>query len=522
MNALVVGAPALTALLIAAAGLAVQPAATPVDPQQRPVARTTNCTEGGCHAQETSYRFLHAPVAVGACEMCHTYDEPREHTFLLKHEGAAMCDFCHIGKSAPGDALRGRTGTASDLLGVTNGIPLLHIHEPVREGDCTSCHNPHGSDLRQLVRGESTGAMCRSCHDSVASHLHMHTPVAEGDCTSCHQPHSSIHANLLVQEGRDLCISCHSDVLPKMGGFTRGAGWDQISHMPPPTGPFSAALMATRSLRTANSGGAGADATRIHEPVLGECSQCHDPHGAAQPALLVQDVGRLCSSCHEDVAMRARSAPVQHSAVFNDAACLNCHTPHHSKLTHLMRAEPVLMCLDCHAEPVLRADGSKVAGLASLLENGQHLHGPLSEGRCDGCHEVHGAAHTALLSGHYSENLYQAYTPEAYELCFSCHSSDLARLPETTTATNFRDGTQNLHYIHITAQDDSGRSCRLCHAPHSGKTFPRLHTEIQYGQWTMPMRYEATESGGTCAAGCHRPRSYDRYQAVNNDDEPAR
>jgi predicted CXXCH cytochrome family protein len=479
------------ALLIAGAGLAMQPQA---EPTKRPTARVTDCTAGGCHAEDLDFRFLHAPVAVGACDVCHVYADPVQHTFTLKHSGTAMCDFCHIGKSAPGDA-------ASWYVGGNGGPRLgLQYHDPVLKGECTACHNPHGSNIRRLIVGDSVAQMCLSCHESVAAHAHQHTPVATGDCAGCHRPHSSVHPHLLVEQGRDLCLRCHAETVAPTGG-AQAAG--------------------AAALRLAPAGGLGPILSAIgtglvHQPVLEDCTQCHTHHGSEHPGLLTQEPAALCSSCHEGVMKTAQTATVQHPSVTRDKACLNCHAPHRSTQVSLLRAKPIEMCLECHSKEFVRPDGKVIASMASLARSGQQLHGPLANGECRGCHQVHGAAQKSLLSARYSTEMYQPFSTEAYALCFSCHNPELAQAAQTTSATRFRNGEQNLHFIHVSGQDEAGRSCRLCHAPHAGRAAPRLHEQVAYGAWSMPMEYRPTETGGTCAAGCHRSRGYDRENPVSN------
>jgi predicted CXXCH cytochrome family protein len=116
-------------------------------PDQRPTTRVTDCTTGGCHADVIKFQYLHAPVAVDACEICHVYDDPAQHRFKLieQHDNEPICSFCHIGKTT--------FGRGDNWVG-------LHVHEPVQEGDCIACHNPHGSNLRNLIAADTVGTLC--------------------------------------------------------------------------------------------------------------------------------------------------------------------------------------------------------------------------------------------------------------------------------------------------------------------------------------------------------------------------
>lgn len=483
-----------------AAGLAAVGLTIP--PDERPTTRVTDCATGGCHAEVTHFEFLHAPAAVDACEVCHAYQNPAEHTFRLieQHEDEPICSFCHIGKSTFG---RGGHWTG------------LHVHEPVEQGDCVSCHNPHGSDLRNLINADSVGALCSGCHDHIVDQPHMHPPVGDGECLSCHQPHSGQHARLLHEPGRELCLSCHTDVVPSPG----------VARAHPPRSPHDVTgadlpvgalfVIHTSALVALDSGSGTRDRATppiVHEPLLGECSECHNPHGSPHPAMLQKDTRTLCTSCHEEVGRSAADADVHHSAVLDDRACLNCHLPHHSPHLALLSDQPIALCAGCHQDSHVRPDGRTVQGM-SVLFSGSHLHGPINDGRCSDCHDVHGGEREALLTAHYSDALYLPFSEESYALCFSCH--DLALATEKRTAgpgavTGFRDGDLNLHYVHVTGPHESGRSCRFCHDTHASASPRQMRASVPYGEWNLPIRYEPTDTGGSCGAGCHRERSYTR------------
>ena len=147
-------------------------------PARPPTTAVETCVTAECHVKETKFKFLHAPTAAGACEMCHQPLDVSKHTFTFRQTGAAMCDFCHIGKT--------------DSAG-------LHVHAPVQNGQCTSCHNPHGSDLRNLINGESVGGMCLSCHqnDLARAQNPNHAGLGWVDrCDRCHLPRTWQHAEI--------------------------------------------------------------------------------------------------------------------------------------------------------------------------------------------------------------------------------------------------------------------------------------------------------------------------------------
>ena len=85
------------------------------------------------------------------------------------------------------------------------------VHHPVPEGKmaCSSCHNVHGGNPKQLVR-DSVTETCFTCHmEKRGPFVHNHPPVQE-DCAICHQPHGTTIPSLLKARPPFLCQECHS------------------------------------------------------------------------------------------------------------------------------------------------------------------------------------------------------------------------------------------------------------------------------------------------------------------------
>ena len=85
-------------------------------------------------------------------------------------------------------------------------------HMPVREGKmtCSSCHNPHGSSSKSLLKEASVNDTCYKCHaEKRGPFLFEHAPVRE-NCTNCHDPHGSINDFMLKISRPRLCQQCHS------------------------------------------------------------------------------------------------------------------------------------------------------------------------------------------------------------------------------------------------------------------------------------------------------------------------
>jgi predicted CXXCH cytochrome family protein len=213
------------------------------------------------------------------------------------------------------------------------------------------------------------------------------------------------------------------------------------------------------------------------------------------------------SKCHASL----KTGAVVHSPVeTND--CDLCHVPNkgkapskdHPKILTLSDKELNSTCLGCH-------DNIK----QWLAKNPIH-HNPVDEGQCTSCHMPHGSAEKSLLSSHYSDQFYILYDENAYQLCFNCHDSELSKAPGTSEATAFRNGTVNLHYLHL-QQKPKGRACRACHDVHAGPNPKMIQNWIPYQGVQVPLQFKKTTTGGSCTAACHKLKRYDREHEVMNE-----
>ena len=64
--------------------------------------------------------------------------------------------------------------------------------------------------------GDSSECVAQECHVGIMEKEYVHKPLQEGDCASCHQNDSEGKSKCpdgpfrLVEEGDDLCYSCHN------------------------------------------------------------------------------------------------------------------------------------------------------------------------------------------------------------------------------------------------------------------------------------------------------------------------
>ncbi|WP_321367345.1 cytochrome c3 family protein [uncultured Desulfuromusa sp.] len=417
------------------------------------------CSTSDCHAELAQLAYSHSPVAEGDCSSCHEQVQEQHpivggKSFQRVENGARLCYQCH------------------DKFG-----RKLTVHSPVAEGDCLDCHDPHGSNVGPalLPVDHNLTELCINCHDAdLFTAAYGHGPAVAGACTQCHNPHESNQSGLLKKTPQKLCTSCHEEIADGME-----------------------------------------NAPIIHAAVEdSSCTTCHNPHSAPAAKLLSQDVESLCMDCHRDVGVKAQKAKVKHAALYRPEKCSGCHSAHFSQYPALLSLPEKDVCLSCHGQD----DYSKsepLNNIAKEIQGKRELHRPLADGECSACHNPHGSDNTRMLFGAYPKSFYHPYTKGSYDFCLQCHDKNLLRFAETTIYTEFRNGKQNLHYLHV-ANKYKGRSCRACHEPHAANSEKLMSEEgAEFGDWRIPTRFVKTASGGSCSPGCHQVLEYDRENPVD-------
>jgi predicted CXXCH cytochrome family protein len=154
--------------------------------------------------------------------------------------------------------------------------------------------------------------------------------------------------------------------------------------------------------------------------------------------------------------------------------------------------------------------------MKSALSESKFKHGAIRSGECSACHNAHGANQHSLLVRDFPASSYANFDLKKYDLCFaSCHSPQMVLLAKTTSLTNFRNGDDNLHFVHVN-RSEKGRSCKTCHAVHGSNLPNHMASEVPFerSDWAMPIEFQKSGTGGSCTPGCHAPRTYDRNAAL--------
>lgn len=311
-----------------------------------------------------------------------------------------------------------------------------------------------------------TSGGCHSMpHDEPG--LIRHPSYLERWCDNCHTDHSSQTEMLLIAQPEELCLSCHAE---------SETAHDSI----------------------------------IHPPGSGNCTDCHSPHQSSVRHLLRDEELLLsCSECHEEDLREAAEKPFKHRFFDPRAECGSCHYAHRAgEDGAYLRGNLGETCLTCH-DMDIRSRGRALENVGLQIRNARHVHEPLHEDLCHACHTPHGAMQPSLLRENYPAGSYTRYERRNYSLCWTCHDSAMVEMPETRDATGFRNGSVNLHNIHV-MQSGRGRACHLCHTAHASDRPHLLRERITFGSWESDFEFDPLPDGGSCLTACHREEAYRR------------
>jgi predicted CXXCH cytochrome family protein len=160
----------------------------------------------------------------------------------------------------------------------------------------------------------------------------------------------------------------------------------------------------------------------IHGPVgAGICTVCHNKvEGKDHQFVFSAEKDELCFACHEP----SRDMMLEnhlHTPV-SEGNCVGCHDPHQSDFRYTLKGKASDLCFNCHNEE----NFSK-----------EYIHGPIGAGDCNACHNPHA-----------SENVHQLIdAPE--QICYVCHKE--------------QDNIPDMRHAHPPVAE----KCVNCHNPHS-------------------------------------------------------
>jgi predicted CXXCH cytochrome family protein len=175
-----------------------------------------------CHEEKNwldiQSRHIHPPLE-DDCVLCHD-PHSSDLPWHLLDEPRKLCVTCH--------------GEIEKLI-----VESRVIHSPInQEQQCDNCHYGHFSVLPKLLK-KSPLDTCLACHDReitlkdgrkiedmvalLKENPNHHGPIRQADCSACHNPHASSHYSLLREaypelfyapfntKNYQLCFKCHRE-----------------------------------------------------------------------------------------------------------------------------------------------------------------------------------------------------------------------------------------------------------------------------------------------------------------------
>jgi len=391
----------------------------------------------------------------------------------IKHKPVQEnCGNCHVstGKEHPGGKEKG--------FKLIKDIPQLcyschevqnnkkNVHPPSVKGKCMSCHTPHSSAGPGLLIMYPVATLCQECHDvDMTGKKSQHKAVTDGNCLNCHNPHQSDFKKLMKSDRPFLCMTCHEKIKEEI------------------------------KLKT------------VHPPFERNCLICHSGHSSDEDHLLSEKATDLCFGCHDDVQADLAELAYIHPPLKNENSCFSCHSPHASADKKLLLTNEKNTCLNCHNKS-FSAGNKPIVNIAQLLQTSKFVHGAIEKDGCSSCHRPHASKNQYLLAAAFPVSNYSVAKKDTFALCFTCHKSEMIEEKFTNTATGFRNGATNLHYVHI--HGNKGRSCLFCHNVHAAMNQHLITDKVQFGNWSMPVKFDEEVDSGTCSPGCHEEKHYKR------------
>jgi predicted CXXCH cytochrome family protein len=383
---------------------------------------------------------------------------------------------------------------------------------------CDSCHDPHNNQFGNFLVMDNTGsALCIVCHNippfsssphalsvkvlpaTVAAKLVPPAPqiksaknnntVAALACENCHATHRAGSKQFLMkfEAPEQNCLICHNGSVA-----TKNVASD-----------FQKASIHPITVNNQNY---NPTEDPVNPPVRHvTCTDCHDPHlmnslsatattvsgmlagvkgvsaagGVIQP---VQHEYELCFRCHADSIARGPATVTRQFIQTNTRLQFSTANQSFHPLETPGRNDNVpsliapwltksqVACTDCH-----NSDQSPNAG-------GSGANGP------------HGSIYAPLLERNFTTLDFQPESPQAYALCYKCHSRD----------SILANQSFKFHSTHVM---NDHTACTTCHDSHGVANAPHLiNFNTTYVTPSSNGRLEYVSTGmlhGNCSLTCH-------------------
>jgi DmsE family decaheme c-type cytochrome len=153
-------------------------------------------------------------------ELCYSCHQDVELDFAQRNghdlgEGDMKCSSCHTAHGGPGGdvnktlkkhtPLAARAGDLSNETCVSCHAekegPFVNQHSSVvAEEGCASCHTPHGSQNRFMLKHQRSDMLCRECHGTMPSFHYDDAGLPNSD------------AKIVESGSRENCTTCHGTI----------------------------------------------------------------------------------------------------------------------------------------------------------------------------------------------------------------------------------------------------------------------------------------------------------------------
>jgi predicted CXXCH cytochrome family protein len=224
------------------------------------------------------------------------------------------CEMCHGPGKAHADAMLAAHGDKQKIVAATKLIFSFHGSPKENAERCLTCHITSGSqqEFAHSIHALN-GISCNQCHSphlvEAANHpSETGLPRAQAalfEVPQLPQEVRWLHNGLLKESQPDLCYGCHATIEAQFAL--------PVHH-------------------------------RVPEGLM-KCTDCHNPHGTNNPAMLVKTNWETCVSCH----VEKRGPFVYEHPIVRVDGCIACHNPHGSvNRMLLVRREGRMLCLECH------------------------------------------------------------------------------------------------------------------------------------------------------------------------------
>jgi predicted CXXCH cytochrome family protein len=376
-----------------------------------------------------------------------------------------------------------------------------------------------------------------------ANDPHVNYLAQTSSCAACHRAHTGqglVERSLWPEE--TLCFSCHT-----AGGAGTNVQPAFTSYINTATRFFTHAVANTNAVhRVGQNTGLSFGGANRHI----ECEDCHEPHeatrGSTSPPIR-QLVMNYVSGVN--AGWTAPGAPTSFTWMWQAEreyqVCMKCHSSFTSLSNYLPDGWNSITFVANGLAKLTSINGTQVMDSRDMAREfnpyNASFHPVVTQGRnqnmpaggfvngwsqtslmyCSSCHNnsssstqgfgPHGSPLLHMLIGA-PNNGGQTNYPTVYaanqqisnqSLCFRCHDYTTYANNGSSTNTNFRQGTSNLHDLHMRGETNT---CYTCHDTHGSEQLHLLNFDVNTGVGIT--FYNGTNSqtswnGNSCALLCH-------------------